>query len=149
MLLQKIGGKILRRDERLFIQIIAGTSKRKRKEKKRNYDRKWNSIFSFMSFRLICDIFICNLRIDICISSNFFFYQKLSFVIVIKLRYLQISKLSSTKKNTKLHFTRKFLEFEQIIPLQSYNNIYFFSLVENNGVFLTWISSAIAFRKYQ
>lgn len=90
-----------------------------------------------MSFRLICDIFICNLRIDICISSNFFFYQKLSFVIVIKLRYLQISKLSSTKKNTKLHFTRKFLEFEQIIPLQSYNNIYFFSLVENNGVFLT------------
>lgn len=40
MLLQKIGGKILRRDERLFIQIIAGTLKRKRKEKKRNYDRK-------------------------------------------------------------------------------------------------------------
>ena len=35
MLLQKIGGKILHRDERLFIQIIAGTSKRKkRKEKK-------------------------------------------------------------------------------------------------------------------
>lgn len=43
--------------------------------------------------------------------------------------------------NTKLHFTRKFLEstsieFEQIILIQNYNNIYLF-LVENNGVVLT------------